>query len=216
MPVETKSWPPKTPDAVLDYDYTIPLDEGDSVVSYLFERLSGTIEIDSESRDEAEVVVTLSGGADGETSVFKLSWATSAGREDDTIITLAVVGLSEFEPRIAELRAMFPGFATVPDATIALWLRKADLFIGDNWPVGDRDDAVFVIAAHNMALLGLGQGTAPQGVTSFKSGTFSVTVSDKAASATGFGATIYGRLYLGLCQRVFGSGIRLVRTSDYV
>lgn len=216
MPVQSLTCPPKTPDAQLDYDCDIPLDEGDTVVSHDLVRLAGTVIIESDNRTAANVVMIFSGGIDGETTVFKLSWVTSAGREDDLIITLAVVGLENFEPRIAELRAMFPAFATVPDATIALWLRKADLFIGDNWPVGDRDDAVFVVAAHNMALIGLGQGTAPQGVTSFKSGTFSVTVSDKVASATGFGATIYGRLYLGLCQRIFGSGIRLVRTSDYV
>lgn len=214
MPVEAKSWPPKTPDAVLDYLYDIPLDEGDTVSSYSIAVLAGSVAIDSHSRDEDKVTATLSGGLDGETTVFQVKWTTAAAREDDAIITLAVVGLQNFEPRIAELRAMFPAFVSVPDATIALWLRKSDLLVL-GWPEADQNDGALYLAAHNMASLGLGKGTAPQGVTSFKSGTFSVTVSDKAASATGYDATIYGRQYLEMCRRIFG-GVRLVRTSDHV
>lgn len=214
MPVETKSWPPKTPDAVLDYIYTIPVDEGDSVSSHTVGILAGSIVKDSDSRTAEDVTVTLSGGTDGETNVFQISWVTAAGREDDAIVTIQVVALENLEPRIAELRAMFPAFVTVPDATIALWLRKSDLSIS-HWPADDQNDAALCLAAHNMASLGLGQGTAPAGVTSFKSGTFSVTMSDKAASATGYSSTIYGRQYLAMCQRIFG-GVRLVRTSDHV
>mgnify|MGYP007083432136 CR=1 FL=1 len=214
MPVETKSWPPKTPDAVLDYIYTIPVDEGDSITSHSVVILAGSITKDSDSRTDADVMVTLSGGVDGETNVFQIAWITAAGREDDAIVTLHVVGLENFEPRIAELRAMFPAFETVPDATIAFWLRKSDVSIA-HWPADDQNDAALYLAAHNMASLGLGKGTAPAGVTSFKSGTFSVTMSDKAASATGYASTIYGRQYLAMCQRIFG-GVRLVRTSDHV
>ncbi len=215
MPVETKAWPPKAPDAVLDYIYTIPVDEGDSITSHSVSILAGSITKDSDSRTDADVTVTLSGGVDGETNVFQIAWVTAAGREDDSIVTIQVVGLENFEPRIAELRAMFPAFETVPDATIALWLRKADLAVGDSWPDIDRNDGRVLWAAHNMASLGLGKGTAPAGVTSFKSGTFSVTMSDKAASATGYSSTIYGRQYLAMCARIFG-GVRLVRTSDHV
>jgi len=215
MPVQSLSWPPKTPDAVLDYDYDVPLDAGDSVTSHLFTKLAGSVVVESDNRTDAKVIVNLSGGLDGETSVFNLSWVTAAGREDNAIITLSVVGLENFEPRIAELRAMFPAFVTVPDATIALWLRRADVQVGDNWPDDDRNDGRLFFAAHMMASLGLGQGTAPAGVTSFKSGTFSVQMSDKAASAVGLSSTVYGRVYQALCQRAFG-GIRLVRTSDHV
>lgn len=214
MPVETKSWPPKTPDAVLDYLYDIPLDEGDSVTSYNIAVLAGSIVIDSHSRTDDKVTATLSGGTDGETTVFQISWVTAASREDDAIVTLQVVGLENFEPRISELRTMFPAFVSVPDATIALWLRKSDLLV-TGWPEADQNDGALFLAAHSLAMLGLGQGTAPAGVTSFRSGTFSVTMSDKAASATGYSSTIYGRQYLAMCQRLFG-GVRLVRTSDYV
>lgn len=214
MPVETKSWPPKTPDAVLDYIYTIPVDEGDSVSSHTVDILAGSIVKDSDTRTAADVTVTLSGGVDGETNVFQIAWVTAAGREDDAIVTIQVVALENLEPRIAELRAMFPAFETVPDATIALWLRKSDVSIA-HWPAADQNDAALYLAAHNMASIGLGKGTAPAGVTSFKSGTFSVQMSDKAASATGYASTIYGRQYLAMCARIFG-GARLVRTSDHV
>lgn len=118
-------------------------------------------------------------------------------------------------PDAAALKLRFPAFAAVPDETVQYWIDDAERLVGDNWPGDDRAIGVITLAAHNMASLGLGKGTAPAGVTSFKSGTFSVTMSDKAASATGYSSTIYGRQYLAMCQRIFG-GVRLVRTSDHV
>ena len=118
-------------------------------------------------------------------------------------------------PDAAALKLRFPAFAAVADDTVQYWIDDADRLIRDNWPDDDRAIGVIALAAHNMASLGLGKGTAPQGVTSFKSGTFSVTMYDKAASATGYSSTIYGRQYLAMCQRIFG-GVRLVRTSDHV
>ena len=116
---------------------------------------------------------------------------------------------------LAEFRLRFPAFAPVADATVQYWIDDQARLIGANWPAPDNDIAIITLAAHQLASFGLGQGDAPAGVTSFRSGTFSVTMSDKAASATGYSSTIYGRQYLAMCQRLFG-GIRLVRTSDYV
>jgi len=115
----------------------------------------------------------------------------------------------------ADLKTRFPAFAAVADDTVNYWIADAENLVGTNWPDPDRDIGIVTLAAHNMASIGLGNGTAPQGVTSFKSGTFSVQMSDKAASATGYASTIYGRQYLDMCQRLFG-GARLVRTSDHV
>ena len=115
----------------------------------------------------------------------------------------------------ADLKTRFPAFAAVADDTVNYWIADAENLVGTNWPYPDRDIGIVTLAAHNMASIGLGNGTAPQGVTSFKSGTFSVQMSDKAASATGYASTIYGRQYLDMCQRLFG-GARLVRTSDHV
>lgn len=219
MPVETKSWPPKTPDAVLDYLYDIPLDEGDSVSSYVFTRLSGTIVTDSEARDEDKVTVTLSGGEHLETSVFKLSWVTSAGREDDTIITLAVLALEELEPTIAALRARYPAFTSVADATIAYWLKDAGRTVTDAWDPIEYEPALLSLAAHNMALLGLDKpagdavgSLAAMGVSSFKSASMSVNFDAdtiKNANSGSFSSTKYGQLFLPYLRR-FGGGVRLV------
>lgn len=116
---------------------------------------------------------------------------------------------------LAAFRLRFQAFAAVPDETVQYWIDDQTRLIGDNWPSPDNDVAIITLAAHELASQGLGQGTAPAGVTSFKSGTFSVTMSDKSASATGYSSTIYGRQYLAMCQRLFG-GVRLVRTSDHV
>lgn len=120
-------------------------------------------------------------------------------------------------PTAAELKARYPAFATVADATVDYWIADAEGPVGTNWSDADRPVGVMLFAAHNMALLGLasGAGSVPAGVTSFKSGTFAVTVSDKLAGASGIYATLYGRMYADLCRRLFG-GARLVRTADNV
>ena len=92
----------------------------------------------------------------------------------------------------ADLKARYPAFSAVADVTVNLWLAEgvteAALF-----SEGDRARAEIEYAAHRMALSGIGTGAIPTGVTSFKSGTFSATVSDSLASATGYDATVYGR-----------------------
>ena len=66
-------------------------------------------------------------------------------------------------------------------------------------------------AAHRLAELGIGGGAVPQGVTSFKSGTFSATVSDAVAGLTGFDATVYGREFVALRRAAF-AGPRMAWT----
>lgn len=120
-------------------------------------------------------------------------------------------------PTAAELKTRFPAFASVADATVDYWIADAEGPVGVNWDETERPNGVMLFAAHNMALLGFasGAGTVPAGVTSFKSGTFAVAVSDKLAGASGIYATLYGRMYSDLCRRLFG-GARLVRTADHV
>jgi len=120
-------------------------------------------------------------------------------------------------PTAADLKALYPAFAAVPDATVDSWIARAERFVGTNWPDDYRADGVMAWAAHGMSTSGIGTGSSnsTQGVTGFKSGTFSVQISDSAANRTGFYATIYGRQYLELCRMLFG-GVRLVRTADHV
>lgn len=118
-------------------------------------------------------------------------------------------------PTAAAFKARYPSFASVADATVDYWIADAERVVGSNWDDDNRPIGVMLMAAHNMADIGLGSGGAPSGVSSFKSGTFAVTVSDEVASKTGIYSTIYGRQYADLCRRLFG-GARLVRTSDHV
>lgn len=218
MPVETKSWPPKTPDAVLDYLYTIPLDEGDSVTSYTVTKLTGSVTKDTDSRDEADVTVKLSGGTDGEFNIFQIAWTTAGGRTDDSIATIAVVAVSAYEPAIAEFLIRYPAFASVPTATIAYWLRDADVVVTDSWIEADISPARMALAAHNMALLGLDKASgavgnlAAMGVTGFKSASMSVNFDAdtiKRANSGSYSSTKYGQMFLPYLRRNVG-GPRLV------
>lgn len=210
-------WTAKDPDAKLDYVYTIPLDEGDSVTSYLFERLSGTVVIESDSRSGANVTAVLSGGADGELAVFKVSWETTGGREDEEVIGLPVVAnefipllLTDYaKPAAAHLIIRYPAFAAVATSTIAYWLTDAERYVTDAWSEGDYAAGLMALAAHNMALAGLGTEAAavsgiPAGVTRFKSGSFEAQFTEQQANAAASGdltSTRYGQEYAALLRR---------------
>lgn len=213
------NWPAKDPDAVKDYLYTIPLDEGDSVATSDFERLSGTVVIDSDGRVGAEVTAWLSGGEDGETAVFRVTWTTTGGRTDDDIITLPVAAHEPTEllltgyakPTAAHLAARYPAFADVSPATINTWLTDSERYVDESWMEGDYAPALMARAAHSMALLGIGTSTGagalPAGVTRFRSGAMDVTLSDAAATraaAGDFGSTLYGREFAVMLRRNFG------------
>jgi hypothetical protein len=209
-------WPAKDPGAVLDYVYRIALDAGDSVPpnGATFTKLSGDVAIDSQALAAApdttaegygqNYTVFLSGGTDGGASVFKIEWETVAGRTDDDFITLtvasrqlpalALTGYAKPEPGHLVLR--YPAFADE---------RSVDL----SWSEGDYAAALMALAAHNMALAGLGadaalQSVIPSGVSRFRSGSLDVSLTEAAANAraTGsFAATRYGQEYQLLLRR---------------
>src|ERR1051325_2705024 len=209
------TWPPKDPDAGFDYLYTIPLDEGDTVASSNFTRLSGTVSIDSQSRTGAEWTVELSGGEDGETSVFHVDWVTAGGREDDDFITIAVVSNDPLvltgyaKPTPAHLITRHPAFAGVPTTTILYWLTDAERYVTDAWSEGDYAAGLMALAAHNMTLAGLGTDAAaligiPSGITRMKSGTLELGFTNDAANARLNGdlsASRYGQEYAALLRR---------------
>lgn len=211
------TWTAKDPEAVLDYLYTIPLDEGDSVTSHTFEKLSGDVVIDSESRTGADVTAFLSGGTDGETAIFRVSWETAADRADDAIILLPVfanepadlVLTGYAKPSAAHLIMRYPVFAAVPIGTIRMWLTDAERSVDSSWIEGDYAAALMALAAHNMALAGYGTEAAavsgiPSGVKSFKSGQFSAEFTEQQANARASGAlssTRYGLEYQQLLRR---------------
>lgn len=113
-------------------------------------------------------------------------------------------------PTAADLKARYPAFAAVADVTVNLWLAEAAIECA-TFIDADRPRAELAYAAHRLAEAGLGAGVVPAGITSFKSGTFSATVSDAMASRTGFDATAYGREYTMLRRRSL-AGPRLAWT----
>lgn len=225
----SKSWPAKDPDAVLDYIYRIPLDAGDSVSSLTpwVTKLSGSVAIASQSLAGApdtttdgygqNVTVWLSGGTDGETAVLKVEWSTAQSRTNDDIITIPIASshvpdlvLSGYvKPVPGNLVARYPAFASVPTNTVQSWLTDAERYVTDVWSEGDYPIGLMALAAHNMALAGLGADAAafsgvPVGITSMKSGSLSLNFTPQAANARLVGdltATRYGQEYSALLQR---------------
>jgi hypothetical protein len=115
-------------------------------------------------------------------------------------------------PTVEDLKSRYPAFDAVADATVQVWLDEGESDTS-NWSDETRFRANMLYAAHKMSEQGLGKGATPQGVTSFKSGTFSASIAGKQADRTGFGATIYGREFLELARRNF-AGPRLAYTPN--
>ena len=216
-------WPAKDPDAVTDFAYTIPLDEGDTVASYTFTKLTGDVAIDSHSRVDAVVTAWLSGGTEGETAVFRIAWTTADGREDDDVITVAV-SAHEYEaleltdyarPLPPHLKARYAAFAAVDAGVIQYWLTDAERSVTNAWSEGDYAAGLMALAAHNMALAGYGTDAAalagvPAGITRMKSGSLELGFTEAAANARATGSlesTRYGQEYAALLARNRGGPI---------
>lgn len=109
----------------------------------------------------------------------------------------------------ASLRARYPAFAAMPDATLAYWLADAARIVTPAWGE-DQEPATLALAAHGLARSGAlaGGGAAlPAGLTSFRSGAFSVTVDAGAAqqsAAGGYASTSYGLEFLPMLRRNTG------------
>lgn len=114
--------------------------------------------------------------------------------------------MAYIKPTASELKTRFPAFAGVADAAVNYWIDEGDTDT-ETWPEAIRARAVMAYAAHKLAESGALTSTVPQGLTSFKSGTFSATVSDSLASLTGFDATVYGREFIALRRTAFSGPI---------
>lgn len=122
------------------------------------------------------------------------------------------------QPTASDLKQRFLAFAAVPDATVEYWLTDARLIVTARWAEIDRAPAEMALAAHNMALNGLGSAggavgdLAAMGVTSFKSASMSVSFDGATigrASSGGYRATKYGQQFLTYLARNRG-GPRLI------
>lgn len=116
-------------------------------------------------------------------------------------------------PTAASLKALYPAFAAVADATIDAHLTRASTEAADtSWPEAEYGPAVIDYAAHRMALLDIGAhgevaGYVQAGVTGIKTGNFEARFNERTvgkASAGKLDATPYGRAYQAALHRVKG------------
>lgn len=115
-----------------------------------------------------------------------------------------------------QFKALYPAFSTLTDEPYAAWATKAEARVGENY--GDeQQDATELLTAHLLALNGIGGAPgaamlAATGAISFKSGTFSASVSDSVVAQRakgGYAATTWGQQFAEIQRRLFG-GPRLV------
>lgn len=229
MTQPVRQWPPKDPDAVLDYTYHVPLDAGDSIApgQATITKLAGTVVIDSQSLAATPttvdgvygqtITIWFSAGTNAETNLLQAVWTTVATRHDDGLIQLPIVS-SELEtllltgyakPLAGHLLARYPAFAAVSLATSTYWLTDAERYVTDVWSEGDYAAGLMSLAAHNMTLAGLGTDGAslagvPAGITRMKSGSLELGFTDAAANSRlegGYDSTRYGAEYAMLLRR---------------
>ena len=194
------AWPAKDPAEVLDFSWIVPIDAGDTVSGHTATIISGSAVKDSSALDTATVRVWLSGGTADELTYINLTATTTGGRTFREVAVLPVIDRASL--LLAQFRIRYPAFSAVDDGQIGYWMADAANVIGTEW--GDSADAARVIwAAHKLSETGALTGAVPAGLTSFKSGTFSATVSDGIASLTGLSATSYGREFLAMRKALF-------------
>lgn len=110
-------------------------------------------------------------------------------------------------PTAAQLKAKYPAFAAVADATVDLYLVDAGRAVDTTWTEGDYQTAIMLYAAHLMVLAGIGVGAEAEananGLTGYKrikSGQLDLERAGKADSGAAnvpdeYASTTYGQQY---------------------
>jgi hypothetical protein len=121
----------------------------------------------------------------------------------------------------ATLRIRYPAMAAVTDEVASYWLTDAARTVTEAWGE-DQEPATLALAAHRVATtpgaLPASASALPAGVTSFRSGAFSATISDAAAAAQvkgGYDATVYGQEFAVYLRR-YGGGPMLIGPVECV
>jgi len=116
--------------------------------------------------------------------------------------------LAHVPPTVEDFRTRYPSFTGASDATVQYWMTDAERYVTTAWAEEDYAPAIMAYAAHQLALSGLdGAGGGAQragGMTSFRSGSLSVSFSDKAAAAWASGswdASRYGAEFRAMLRR---------------
>ena len=195
-------WPAKSPGSTLDYTWMPALDTGDTIVAFTATVTAGSATIATTNFTTTQGLVWLEGGLDGENITLILTVTTQGGR---VIEEAALLPIRVPNPLIGAFRLQYPEFALQSDEVIRVALEGAAL--SDAWPDTAQDKAKMALAAHSIASGGVSD--IPQGVTSFKSGTFSASMTTEAANrwSQGLRSTRYGIEYLALVRQYFGGTV---------
>jgi hypothetical protein len=105
----------------------------------------------------------------------------------------------------AGLKARYPEFATVADATVTFAIEDASRFVDHTWFETDRDRAIYALAAHILAIggaLGSAIGNATGPIKSYKLGDAAETYGswDGNMSTSGLSTTSYGSRFLMIAR----------------
>lgn len=216
----SKLWPAKDPDEKLDYSHSFAPDlaTGETLLpasAFTVVDAAGTSEFKPQEVGTDFIKIWLQGGTEGEQASFTARGVTSNDRIFEETILLpiistfaAVVHPGDYTPPIpANLIAVYPEFSDVSPITIQINLDKAARAVDESWTEGDFATARMALAAHFMALSGLGGSPEAKaistGIDGFKvmtSGSLRLERTDKAANATGYRSTRYGQEYCRLLQ----------------
>lgn len=112
---------------------------------------------------------------------------------------------------LASFKALYPAFAALTEEPYAAYATKAEQRVGENFG-DDQQDATELLTAHLLSINGVGASGAAAalagtGATSFKSGTFSATLSESVIAMRakgGYGCTSYGQQFKDILRRRFG------------
>lgn len=104
----------------------------------------------------------------------------------------------------AGLKARYPEFASVADATVTIWIGDAARFVDTTWRADDIDRATYALAAHYMASGGALSGAVslPGPITSMKLGDAAETYGSwgGSMSTSEFSTTTYGVAFLRMLR----------------
>ena len=128
-------------------------------------------------------------------------------------------------PTASELKAAFPAFAAVPDATVDFWIERATRLVDQTWFEEDYTFAIMLLACHYMVGAGLGTGAEAeinaQGMSAFqtiRSGQLTLSKGATSQSDESMGewaGTIYGKQFYWLLRRNKPGGAVAIAPVDY-
>lgn len=128
-------------------------------------------------------------------------------------------------PTPAQFKARYPEFGTVADETVQIYLTEANRSVDETWTEGDYANAIMHLAAHKMAVAGIGTGPdsvantgALSAYSQIRSGQLSLTRKVSSSGPDdgygGYGSTRYGREFWMLLGQN-RSGPRVAVSGDF-